>query len=133
MQNTNQPQESRFSNFKEVDLSKVELPTRWNTENSPKEFVGTFKGFRTVTMTDGSTFEVIEFKNCFLYPSGANLGDYDLRAYAVLKRKLQGLEGRQLAISYLGLSKHPKTISKTIHNFAVYLFDQPNKNDDLPF
>lgn len=133
MQNTNQPQENRFANFKEVDLTKQELPTRWNTENSPKEFVGTYKGIRTVTMTDGSTFEVIEFKNCFLYPSGATLGDYDLRSYAVLKRKVQGLEGRQVAISYLGMTKHPKTPTKTMHNFAVYLFDQPKKNDDLPF
>jgi hypothetical protein len=124
---------SRFANFQEVDLTKVEFPTRWNYESSPAEFVATYKGIRTVTMTDGSTFEIIEFKNCFLYPSNAKLGDYDLRAYSVLKRKLEGLEGRQVAISYLGLTKHPKTPAKTMHNFAVFLFDQPKTNDDLPF
>ena len=129
----NNSNNNRFANFQEVDLSKVEFPTRWNVETSPKEFVGTFKGIRTVTMTDGSTFEVIEFKDCFLHPSGVSLGDYDVRGYAVLKRKLQGLEGRQVAVSYLGMTKHPKNVSKTMHNFAVYLFDQPKKNDEMPF
>jgi hypothetical protein len=132
MQNTNQPT-NRFGNFQEVDLSKKEFPTRWNTENSPKEFVGTFKGIRVVTMSDGSSFEVLEFINCYLYPSNAKLGDYDVRAYAVLKRKLQGLEGRNVGVAYLGLDKHPKTPTKTIHNFAVYLIDSPKTNDDLPF
>ena len=124
---------NRFANFQEVDLSKKEYPTRWTPENSPNEFVGTYKGIRNVTLSDNSTFEVIEMTNCFLYPSNAKLSDFDLRPYSQLKRKLQGLEGRQVALTYLGLTKHPKIPAKTMHAWAVYLFDSPKINDNMPF
>lgn len=123
---------SVFQNYKESDSLKREI-IRWNPDESPKTLTGFFQGIETIKMSDGTSFDIIRFKNCCHYPSNATIGDIDFRAYAMLKRKCSNYEiGTKLGIEYLGKSPDKNNPTKTIHGFSVY-----NMNDvignDIPF
>lgn len=117
MQNTNSP----FSQFVESDNKPKREFLRWNPEESPKILTGFYQGIETIKMSDGTSFEIIRFRDCRHYPSQQTIGDMDFRAYAILKRKCSNYEiGTKLGIEYLGKFPDKTNPTKNFHSFAIY-------------